>query len=498
MLLSQPRPVVSFRATPLLTSRAAVTPLRAATSEPLRRLAASRSAVRALRLSTAVRCVAAADSTAEAAEAEATELQSDPGLLHVIFQPEPPPLLELVSAASTVKVAEAASSTVGGQAADKGVATAYERKVIAAAAAVIQQLGGSIDTRTLRNLLCRRNSQPHGRLYTFLKRFPEQFLLSKPAKGPYDVRLVAQAQPAPEPNELQPGDVGGAVSQQQSAEPPAKQMPEPVPMLPPPPPLRGAQRYILPTRVKWSPAGGRSAAQRNYHDALFSGLASYVIAVGPAGTGKTHMAVQAGAAALLSGAAQRLIITRPVVTVGEDLGYLPGSMDKKMEPYLVPILDLLADIWSADELEDLQENRKLQIVPLGFMRGRTFNNAFIVADEMQNCSKVQMRTLLTRLGQESRVVVTGDLNQADAGTYSNGLSYLVRKLRAQLHGEAAPADAGDEDATAEQDSPDSGSASSEQRLQLRDAVRRDFELVVLDNASVQRNAAVQTVLRLLG
>ena len=97
----------------------------------------------------------------------------------------------------------------------------------------------------------------------------------------------------------------------------------------------------------------RTAAQRNYHDALFSGLASYVIAVGPAGTGKTHMAVQAGAAALLSGAAQRLIITRPVVTVGEDLGYLPGSINQKMEPYLVPILDLLANIWSADELEDV-------------------------------------------------------------------------------------------------------------------------------------------------
>jgi phosphate starvation-inducible PhoH-like protein len=268
-------------------------------------------------------------------------------------------------------------------------------------------------------------------------------------------------------------------------------IPEPV-RTPPPPPPRGALRYAVPERAKWSPTVGRSAAQRNYHAALFSGLASYVITVGPAGTGKTHLAVQAGAAALLSGAAQRLIITRPAVTVDEDLGYLPGSIDKKMEPYMVPILDLLADVWSSDELEELQDERKLQIVPLGFMRGRTFSDAFIVADEMQNCSKSQMRTLLTRLGQNSRMVVTGDLNQADASNNSNGLRYLVTKLRAQLHGEAVAADASDEGAIAELDA-----GGESEQLPLRDAVHRDFELVTLDNSSMQRNAAVQTVLRLL-
>ena len=470
--------------------RAAVTPPRAVTPGPSRRLAAMRSAAWGLQLSTAARCVAAVNSAAEATEAE-TELQKKPEVLPGIFEPQHLPLLELLEHASTTvrEAAKSAEDSTG-----QHLKAAEERKAIAAAAAVLQELGGSSDTLELRKLLGKRGSLPPGRLLTLLRRFPEHFLISKTArKGcPYDVRLVAQTQHTPEPSEQQPGSVGCVTSQQQNAEPPSVKIPEPV-RTPPPPPPRGTLRYAVLERAKWSPTVGRSAAQRNYHAALFSGLASYVITVSLAGTGKTHLAVQAGAAALLSGAAHRLIITRPAVTVGEDLGYLPGSIDKKMEPYMVPILDLLADVWSSDELEELQDERKLQIVPLGFMRGRTFGDAFIVADEMQNCSKAQMRTLLTRLGQNSRMVVTGDLNQADASNNSNGLRYLVTKLRAQLHGEAVAADASDEVAIA---GHDAGSGESEQ-LPLRDAVHRDFELVTLDNSSMQRNAAVQTVLRLL-
>ena len=188
------------------------------------------------------------------------------------------------------------------------------------------------------------------------------------------------------------------------------------------------------------------------------------------------------------------------------LAFCLAALTRRWSRIWSRILDLLADIWPADALNQLQAERKLQIVPLGFMRGRTFNNAFIVADEMQNCSVAQMRTLLTRLGDDSRMAITGDLNQVDADKSTNGLGYLVHKLRAaqQLHGEASTAEAGGnegekavrDDVHAEPTAARAGASASELHS-LRDAVRRDFELVVLDNASMQRNPAVQTVLRLL-
>jgi hypothetical protein len=229
-------------------------------------------------------------------------------------------------------------------------------------------------------------------------------------------------------------------------------------------------------RRSWAPCSARTTAQRAYAASLVAPT-PYVVAVGPPGTGKTHFAVHAGAAALLSSAVSRLIITRPAVAVDEDLGFLPGGIEQKMAPYLSPIFDLLADIWSASALEQLQEERRLQVVPLGFMRGRTFDDAFILADEMQNCTGVQMRTLLTRLGLRSRLVLTGDPQQCDRTLGDNGMSSLLDSLRTARRTKGA-ADA---------------AASS-----LREAVARDFALHELDASSVQRHTAVRTAIRLLG
>jgi len=353
-----------------------------------------------------------------------------------------------------------------------------------------------------------------------LMRFPEVFLVTKLKGNPHHtIRLVSQEPPKVEAavksdlltrvlklreaRSVAVNDAAVSIPPSQQAAPRLTWTPSLQPVLP----WTAARRAVPPARADWSPSAGRSAAQRAYHAALFTGPAPYVVAVGPAGTGKTHIAVQNGAAALLAGTVQRLIITRPAVAVDEDLGFLPGGVDEKMQPYLVPILDLLADIWPAAQLAELQAERRLQVVPLGFMRGRTFNDAFIVADEMQNCSVAQMCTLLTRLGEGSRMVITGDLNQADADAHSNGLIYVVRKLRAAMRPPRDDAHAVDESAAGDDDqdaedntaSAEGGAAAGPAvQLPLRDAVRRDFELVELDAGSVQRNAAVQTALRLLG
>jgi hypothetical protein len=300
------------------------------------------------------------------------------------------------------------------------------------------------------------------------------------------------------------GTVVATVQQQTAAEPPQPQ-PLPQPQQQPPQQQREAWRappcfaFGIPSpHAGWAPSAGRSRAQVSYSDTLAS-RTPYVVVVGPAGTGKTYLAVHAGAVALLSGAVQRLVITRPAVPVDEDLGFLPGAIEQKMEPYLVPILDMLSDIWPASAIQILQQERRLQVVPLGFMRGRTFDDAFILADEMQNCTRPQMHTLLTRLGVRSRLVVTGDLRQADADVHTNGLRHVVDRLQAAL---------GDGESTAEEQAAQDGSIApavsgeeSESEAAppeaLREAVRRDFALVTLDAGSVQRNAAVQTALQLL-
>ena len=156
-----------------------------------------------------------------------------------------------------------------------------------------------------------------------------------------------------------------------------------------------------------------------------------VVAVGPAGTGKTYLAMQAAVKALRSGDCKRIVLTRPAVGVeDEQHGFLPGSLIAKMEPWTRPLLDVLREYYRPTEITSLIEDQTIEISPLAYMRGRTFKHAWIIADEMQNATPAQMKMLLSRIGTNSKIVVTGDVEQADRVRGENGLLDLCDRLQA--------------------------------------------------------------------
>jgi phosphate starvation-inducible PhoH-like protein len=155
---------------------------------------------------------------------------------------------------------------------------------------------------------------------------------------------------------------------------------------------------------------------------------SLVLALGPAGTGKTYLAITKAVEALESGKVGRIVLSRPAVEAGESLGFLPGAMEDKLAPYLRPLYDALQDRLSAKRLKALMAEGLIEIAPVGFMRGRTLNNAFIVIDEAQNCTYGQIKMLLTRLGWHSTMVVTGDPAQTDLLPELSGLASIAEKL----------------------------------------------------------------------
>lgn len=169
----------------------------------------------------------------------------------------------------------------------------------------------------------------------------------------------------------------------------------------------------------------RNTAQETYLELLRNPKKYIVFAIGPAGTGKTMLGVQMAIKQLNEGVISKIIITRPAVSVDEEHGFLPGTLNQKMEPWTRPIIDVFEDYYHPREIADMLENGTIEISPLAYMRGRTFKNAYIVADEMQNATPSQMKMLLTRLGEGSRMVVTGDLNQADRPK-ENGLLDFVK------------------------------------------------------------------------
>jgi phosphate starvation-inducible PhoH-like protein len=171
----------------------------------------------------------------------------------------------------------------------------------------------------------------------------------------------------------------------------------------------------------------KSLNQKNYIDNLIDDKIDLIIAVGPAGTGKTLFACLKAISQLKNGEIKKLIVTRPVVTVEEEIGFLPGNIDKKMDPWTRPIFDLFLEFFSKSELDGFMYNNVIEISPLAFMRGRTFKNSFIIADEMQNSSPNQMKMLTTRIGVNSKMVITGDLKQSDIQS-KNGLEDLVERI----------------------------------------------------------------------
>jgi phosphate starvation-inducible PhoH-like protein len=159
-----------------------------------------------------------------------------------------------------------------------------------------------------------------------------------------------------------------------------------------------------------------------------------VIATGAAGTGKTLFATEIGIRSLLAGDYDKLIFTRPAVCVDENLGFLKGSLEEKMSPYTRPIFDILYNYFTAREVMEMIEEKVIEIVPLGYMRGRTFKNSWIIADEIQNTTIAQMKMLLTRIGESSKMVITGDLHQTDRMSgipkgEVNGLADFLDKLK---------------------------------------------------------------------
>ena len=190
-----------------------------------------------------------------------------------------------------------------------------------------------------------------------------------------------------------------------------------------------SQNYQTLTGLK-VPIKAQTNAQAKYLDLLTGQKNDLIFGVGPAGTGKTFLAVAAGAAALKSKAASKLIITRPAVEAGENLGFLPGDLEEKVEPYLRPIWDALDETLGADQAGRLREKRVIEVAPLAFMRGRTLKSAFVIMDEAQNATVAQMKMVLTRLGRDSRMVVTGDPGQVDLPKgQSSGLAHALRILR---------------------------------------------------------------------
>lgn len=173
----------------------------------------------------------------------------------------------------------------------------------------------------------------------------------------------------------------------------------------------------------------KSDNQIKYVEYLNDNSNKIIISIGPAGTGKTLFSCQKAINQLKNEEINRIIITRPLVTVEEELGFLPGNIVSKMDPWTKPIFDIFMEYYSKQDINLMVKNGIIEICPLAFMRGRTFKNSFVLADEMQNSSPSQMKMLLTRIGSNSRLVITGDLNQTDIKG-DNGLNDFVTKTMA--------------------------------------------------------------------
>ena len=170
----------------------------------------------------------------------------------------------------------------------------------------------------------------------------------------------------------------------------------------------------------------KSIGQKALVDAIDA--RNLVLALGPAGTGKTYLAIAKAVEALEAGRVGRIVLSRPAIEAGESIGFLPGDMEDKLAPYLRPLYDALSDRLSMKRVRALMAEGAIEIAPVGYMRGRTLNNAFVVIDEAQNCTYVQLKMLLTRLGWNSTMVITGDPHQSDLLPELSGLSEVARRL----------------------------------------------------------------------
>ena len=189
---------------------------------------------------------------------------------------------------------------------------------------------------------------------------------------------------------------------------------------------RGTPTNKLPTGRRGQVAP-KTAAQARYLDAL--NQCELVFGLGPAGTGKTFLAVAHGAGLLLRGEVERLIVSRPAVEAGERLGFLPGDLSEKVDPYMAPVWEALSDILGVEQFRRRREKGEIEVAPIAFLRGRTLSHAFVIVDEAQNASRLQMKMVLTRIGEGARMAVTGDPTQIDlVNPMDSGLAHAVGLL----------------------------------------------------------------------
>ena len=184
-------------------------------------------------------------------------------------------------------------------------------------------------------------------------------------------------------------------------------------------------------RKKEPQVSAKNDAQCEYNQALYDTKVPMVFGIGPAGTGKTMLACSAAISELNNGLRKKIIMTRPVVSVEEDIGYLPGTLEEKMDPWIRPIMDIFSEHFTQNQIQFMIKEKTIEICPLAYMRGRTFKDAFIIADEMQNSTVNQMKMLLTRIGEGSRMVITGDLKQHDRKYEDNGLKDIYDRISEQ-------------------------------------------------------------------
>ena len=175
----------------------------------------------------------------------------------------------------------------------------------------------------------------------------------------------------------------------------------------------------------------KTVNQEKYILAILNSKIDIVIAAGPAGTGKTYLAMQAAIKAMKAGECERIILSRPAVGVDDEKhGFLPGDLNQKMEPWTKPLIDVLREYYSAKDIAHMLDEQIVEIAPLAFCRGRNFKNSYVVLDEAQNCTPSQLKMIMTRIGVGSKIIITGDVDQADRKSADNGLLDLLKRLKA--------------------------------------------------------------------
>jgi len=236
---------------------------------------------------------------------------------------------------------------------------------------------------------------------------------------PADIKyLVQQAKNTARPDEASPTSLSGAAASSGAAVSSGDARPITA---------RALLGDTLVTTERGKPIGPRTAGQKTYVDALRRN--DMVFVIGPAGTGKTYLAVAAAVEALKAKKVARILLTRPAVEAGERLGFLPGDLEAKVDPYLRPLYDALYEMFDMEKAQKMFERRVIEIAPLAYMRGRTLNEAFVILDEAQNTTPAQMKMFLTRLGFGSKMVVTGDVTQTDLPNHQeSGLRVAERVL----------------------------------------------------------------------